>query len=217
MGNSRIRGLVEGMHQLSQALETGVHTEERLEAAKVYQLSNIHQATYMIDPEQAGNDDIKKFITPREPDRQELLQRTRWQSAIQNDTRWSDEGIDCRRSEGSESESEAEERITDRYILTLNDQRVLLHDYLGEEREAVIVSPIHPAVMTCRSNTYQKRLHGIEEEELPDPEHAARPRFRWQKTGSAMMRRSREEFGGSLNLDEMGKTSSSSSHTNDHD
>lgn len=105
---------------------------------------------YHIDPAKTG-DALFEDLPPRGDlgyTNLELLSSTRWTAEIPGDARWdSDFTRNINFIEESEEESEENDRLPrntqDRYALKINGERVLVHDYLGKERDSLIVRLYH--------------------------------------------------------------------------
>ncbi|CAN9417804.1 unnamed protein product [Alternaria alternata] len=154
----------------------------------------IKPGPFHLDPAETGDAPYDE-LPPREDlglTNLELLSSTRWTAKIPGDARWDNDFTGNMNSiEESEEESEENDRLPQntqgRYALKINGERVLVHDYLGKERDTLIMA-----------------MHELNDIIHEDPPNASRERFAWQKSGVAMSQKARETFGGSLNVDEMG-------------
>ncbi|KAJ4367068.1 hypothetical protein N0V83_007598 [Neocucurbitaria cava] len=182
MSSSAIRALLQSTKGLHEQLTTGVDTEKALEEASKHFSSQIHEGSFLIDPHTVGEEPVSKYKPEKSRTREESIARLRWCTRL-------DSTPDGEESDGSDSASSVSEleRLVGRYTLTINEEYYLLEEYLGKEREEII-----------------REMCDIRDQELPDPLTAARARFPWQKTGTAMMKKSRKTFGGCINMDEMG-------------
>jgi hypothetical protein len=131
--------------------DQGQETAKSFDIAIKEHLKHIQGGLYLIDPAKCGNLSLKNL--PADPyatrSVQERLFQTRWKSTIRNDVRWSDDtysGPDADMPDADE-DSEGDTR-NDRYIVEVDGEQILLHDYLGKERDQLIVSSIQSRLLS---------------------------------------------------------------------
>jgi len=126
-------------------------SSEPMHGALQLQHSAIKEREYLPDLGNLGSQPIDKI--PPLPDAAltngDRLSQTRWVSRIPGDSRWQeeedDEGSDTTMS--SEDEEQAAATKQDRYMVTVENKQYLLHDYLGDERDALIVRRMHRPIL----------------------------------------------------------------------